>query len=55
MWTVLAFAMVFVVDAVLAGWVTADEVLVGIASPADEGSASVTWLDSIMGCSAVSC
>ncbi|MGW3353273.1 DUF6313 family protein [Nonomuraea rubra] len=49
LWVALVFIVVFVVDGVLIGWATAYEVLIGIKSPADAGSAPVTWLVSIVG------
>ncbi|MFI6737245.1 DUF6313 family protein [Nonomuraea sp. NPDC050451] len=49
LWVVLAFVVVFVVDGMLIGWSTAYEVLIGIKSPAEAGSAPVTWLVSIVG------
>ncbi|MEU6721600.1 DUF6313 family protein [Nonomuraea sp. NPDC046802] len=49
LWVVLACLAVFVVDGVLIGWSTAYEVLIGIKSPADAGSAPVTWLVSLVG------
>ncbi|MEU4234395.1 DUF6313 family protein [Nonomuraea sp. NPDC026600] len=49
LWVALAFIVVFVIDGVLIGWSTAYEVLIGIKSPAEAGSALVTWLVSIVG------
>lgn len=49
LWVALAFIVLFVIDGALIGWSTAYEVLIGITSPADAGSAPVTWLVSLVG------
>ncbi|MET9067774.1 DUF6313 family protein [Streptosporangium sandarakinum] len=48
-WLMLAFFAVFVIDALLIGWSTAYEVMIGIKSPAEVAAPLASWPVSLMG------
>ncbi|MER5624281.1 DUF6313 family protein [Streptosporangium sp. NPDC002544] len=48
-WLALAFFLIFAIDAVLIGWSTAYEVMIGIKSPAEVSAPVVSWAVSLIG------